>query len=134
VPAEVGVKTALNVVLAPAAIVVDVEIPVTLNPELEPVTETCEKVSVVLPLFFSVMGCELLFPTATFVKLALVGLAAGWAWSPVPLKEIAAGDPDALLVRETLPEALPSEVGVYVTVNVLFAPAAIVVGALRFVV
>ena len=79
VPAKVGVKTALNVVLAPAAIVVVVEIPVTLNPELEPVTETCEKVSVVLPLFFSVMGCELLFPTATFAKVVLVGLAAGWA-------------------------------------------------------
>jgi hypothetical protein len=113
---------------------VDVEIPVTLNPELEPVNETCEKVSVVLPLFFSVMGCELLFPTATFVNVALVGLAAGWAWSPVPLKAIPAGEPGTLLVRDTLPEALPPEVGAYVTVNVLFAPGAIIIGALRFVV
>lgn len=122
----------MNVALAPAAIVVAVESPVTLNPE--PVTVTCEKVSVVLPVFFRVIGCELLFPTETLPKLALVGLAEGWACKPVPVKPMAAGEPDALLLSEMLPDALPADVGVYVTVNEVFAPGLMVTGALRLMV
>jgi len=71
--AEEGVKTALKVVLPPAAIVVDVDSPDWLNPV--PATVICEKVRVALPLFLSVIGCELLLPTATVPKLTLVGLA-----------------------------------------------------------
>ena len=40
-----------------------------------PATVICENVRVALPLFFSVIGCELLLPTATVPKLTLVGLA-----------------------------------------------------------
>lgn len=134
VPPAVGVKTALNVALAPAAIVVEVEIPVTLNPELEPVSVTCEKVSAALPLFRRVIGCELLFPTATFENAALVGLADGTDCSPVPLNAIPAGELGALSVRERLPDVLPSRVGVYVTATILLAPALIVSGTPRFVV
>jgi hypothetical protein len=70
---EVGVKTALNDTLPPAAIVVDVVRPVIDIPV--PVTEMFENVSVAVPLLVSVMGCELLLPTTTFVKVALVGEA-----------------------------------------------------------
>lgn len=54
VPADVGVKTALNVMLAPAAIVVEVVRPLMLMPV--PATVMLEKVSVALPLFFNVTG------------------------------------------------------------------------------
>ena len=70
---ELGVKTTLNVTLAPAAIVVAVERPVTLKPV--PTGVTCENVRVVLPPLVSVIGWELLFPMVTVPKLALVGLA-----------------------------------------------------------
>jgi hypothetical protein len=53
---------------------------------------------------------------------------------PVPVSAIVAGDPGALLVMEMLPGALPAEVGVNVTVNMLFAPALMVFGAVKFIV
>lgn len=64
----VGVKTAWKVALLPAAIVVDVVSPLTLNPA--PVAVTCENVSVAVPVLLIWMLCELLLPTTTFVKLA----------------------------------------------------------------
>jgi len=72
---DVGVKIALKFTLAPAAIVVDVESPVWLMPA--PATVICENVKVALPLFFSVIDCELLFPSVTLPKLMLDGLAEG---------------------------------------------------------
>jgi hypothetical protein len=68
-----GVNTASNVALLPAAIVLDVERPVWLNPV--PETVTWENVRVALPLFVSVIGCELLFPALTVPKLTLDGFA-----------------------------------------------------------
>jgi len=131
-PADAGVNTALNVNVAPAAIVLDVVRPLMLIPA--PVTETLENVSVVLPLFFSWIGWELLLPTTTLENVALAGLAATCACTPVPLSEIVAGDPGALLVIEMLPLELAAVVGVNVTVNWAFAPALIDFGAVRFIV
>ena len=118
-------KIALIGRLAPAAIVVEVEIPLTLKPG-PPVMETWENVSVALPVFFSVMLWELLVPTTTLPKPTEVGFADPTACVPVPLKAMVAGDPGALLEIETLPEALPETVGVNVAVKVAFPPAAIV--------
>ena len=73
-PAEVGVKTALNVSVPPAAIVLDVVRPLMLIPA--PVTVMFENVSVVFPLFRSWIDCELFVPTTTLENVALVGLAA----------------------------------------------------------
>jgi hypothetical protein len=70
---EVGVKIALKTALPPAAIVVDVESPVWLIPV--PATVICENVSAALPLFCSVMGCELLVPMTTLPKATLLGVA-----------------------------------------------------------
>jgi len=89
----------------------------------------CENVRVALPLFLSVIGCELLLPTVTVPKLTLVGLAAICGWVPVPLSAIVAGGLGALLVIEILPGALPADVGAKVTVKVKFAPALMLVGA-----
>jgi len=71
--ADAGLNTALKVRLLPAGIVVEVERPATLNPE--PVTETWENVRVAFPLFLSMIGCELLFPTTTLAKLTVAGVA-----------------------------------------------------------
>ena len=70
---EEGVKIALKLVLPPAAIVVDVLRPVWLKPV--PTMLIFEKVRVAFPLFLRMIGCELLFPTATVPKLTLVGVA-----------------------------------------------------------
>jgi hypothetical protein len=71
--AAVGVKTALKVTLLPGAMVVDRGSPVTLNPA--PAELTWEKMRVVLPLFVSMMGCELLVPVTTLPKLTIAGVA-----------------------------------------------------------
>ncbi len=70
-PEEVGAKTALNVALLPAEIVC-AERPVILNPV--PVALSCEIVRFALPVFFSVIVCELLLPTVTLPKLTLDGV------------------------------------------------------------
>jgi hypothetical protein len=90
VEVEPGAKTALNVTLEFGAIVVDVDNPVKLTPA--PLVANCEKVSVALPLFLSVIGCEFVFPTTTFPKLTLDALADTDACKPTPLNEIAAGE------------------------------------------
>jgi hypothetical protein len=131
VEAEEGSKVASNVALPLAAIVVDVVSPVWLNPA--PVTLTWENESVVFPLFLSVMGCESVFPCVTAPKATLEGFAEICACRPVPLNAIVAGEIEALLVIEMLPEALPPAVGVNVTVKVVFAPALIDVGC-KFIV
>lgn len=125
--ADPGANTALKFNVPPAAIVLEVVMPVTLNPD--PVTLICEKDRVELPLFFKLITSELLLPTTTLPKATLVGLADPRACSPVPLKATEAGDPGALLVIEMFPAALPSAVGAKVTEKVVFAPALIVVGA-----
>src|ERR1700728_221877 len=94
-PAAVGGNTALNVKFPPAAMVDDVVSPAMLIPV--PATVIFENVSVVLPLFCSVIGCELLLPTVTFEKATLDGDAAACDCRPVPVNERVAGDPGALL-------------------------------------
>jgi len=117
VVAEDGVKTALNVVLPPAGMVVDVERPVWVK--AEPATATCEKVRVALPPFWRVMVWELLEPTVTVPKLTLVGLAEISGLVPVPVRLIVRGELAALLVMVMLaPLTAPADVGSNVTVNV----------------
>jgi hypothetical protein len=72
--AEVGVKTALNVELLPAAIVSGVVRPLVLNPA--PVTVAAEIVTLAVPPFERLIVCELLVPMTTLPKLTLEGLAA----------------------------------------------------------
>jgi hypothetical protein len=127
---ELGVKIALNDMLAPAAIVVVVERPVMLKAG-PPVTLTCENVSMALPVFFSVILWEWFVPITTLPKAADAGFAEPTAWTPVPVRAIDAGEPGALLVIEMLPFALPVTVGVKVALKVTLAPAAIVWPAVR---
>ena len=82
-----------------------------------PVTLICENVSVALPAFVSIIGCELLFPSVTVPKLTLVGLAEICGWVPVPLRAILRGEFGELLVTEIWPVTAPAAVGVKVTLN-----------------
>jgi hypothetical protein len=131
VEGDEGPKVALNVALPPAAIVVNVLSPVWLNPA--PVTLICENVSVVFPLFVSMIGCELVFPSVTAPKATLEGFAEICACRPVPLNAIVTGEIETLLVIEMLPKAVPPAVGANVTVKEMFAPALIDFGC-KFIV
>lgn len=73
VAVEVGVKMALKATLPDPPMVVEVERPLMLNPV--PAALTCENRIMLLPLFLSVMVCELLVPMTTFPKLTLTGVA-----------------------------------------------------------
>lgn len=128
-PALVGANATLNVVLAPAAIVLGNERPLELNPV--PLTLAAVIVTLALPPFDRVIVCELLFPVITLPKFTLDGFADNCGCTPVPLNGMDAGDPGALLVSEMLPEALPVAPGANFTVKEVLPPAAIVAGMAR---
>lgn len=108
-PEDDGLKTALNVALFPAAMVNGAFSPDVLKPA--PVAAACEIVRLALPLFETVMVCELLVPTTTLPNAALDGATAICACVPVPLNAIDKGEPGALLAIEMPPLALPAEDG-----------------------
>ena len=70
---EVGAKTALKARLPEPASELEVERPVMLKPV--PAVLMCENLIMLLPLFLSVMVCELLVPMTTLPKLTLAGVA-----------------------------------------------------------
>lgn len=80
--------------------------------------------SAALPLLVSVTVCDALLPTFTLLKGTDDGLieSCGCVAVAVPLRVILSGDPGALLVTDTVPEALPKVVGAKVTVKELVAP------------
>jgi len=123
-PAVVGVKTALNVLFEPVAIVTGVLRPVIVNPA--PLTVAPEITRLAVPLFVRSIVCELLVPVETFPKLAVGGTALICAWLPLPLNAIVNGELGALLTTEMLPAALPAVVGANCAVKVVLCPAAIV--------
>ena len=124
---ELGANTALKVRLEFGAIVVDVDNPAKLTPV--PLAASCEKVSVVLPPFLSVIGWEFVFPITTFPKLTLAALDDTIACNPTPLNEITSGEFAALLPRETAPVTGPSPVGENLTATRIVCPAASFTGA-----
>lgn len=128
-PAEVGANCAVNEVFAPALIVAGKVSPLIVKPV--PVALAAVIVTLAVPEFVSEIDCDPLLPTWTLPKLTLEGFAERVACVPVPVKAIAAGEPVALLVIETLPLALPAEVGANCAVNEVFAPALIVAGTAR---
>jgi len=72
-PVFVGLKDTLNVELLPALICAPSARPDRLNPVQE--TDSDETETVVVPWFVTVKVCELLLPTGTLPRLALVGTA-----------------------------------------------------------
>lgn len=86
-----------------------------------------------LPVFVSVTLCELVPLRGTFpkAKLAGVGVSTRAVDMPVPLSGIDRGELDASLVRLILPLIFPVEVGPKTALNVVLAPAVMVVGTVR---
>lgn len=125
-PGEDGSNVALNVMLLPAGIIVDVVRP--FRPKPAPPATIWEKVRDVFPLFFRVTCFELTVPSVTVPNATVAGVAAICACKPVPLNAMVAGEFGALLVIEMLPGVLPPAVGVNVTVKVVLEPALIEVG------
>jgi hypothetical protein len=72
-PVEPGEKTALNVLLWPAGSDRGTAIPLMLKPV--PATVACDMATLALPVFDSLIVCELLFPKTTFPKLTVAELA-----------------------------------------------------------
>jgi hypothetical protein len=125
VPADAGEKAAVNVALCPAARVSGTAKPPAVNPA--PVTATCERLTLLLPVLVSTTDCELLAPKSTlpkFSEVALVeskyvGAGGGGAW------RVARPVPDTATdfthrkyrLKETLmlPEKVPTVVGLNTT-------------------
>lgn len=78
-PAELGANTTLKVMFWPGAMLIGTVSPDVLKPA--PVTLALEIVTFAVPLFCSVIVCELLEPVATPGKLALVGVAESCGWT-----------------------------------------------------
>jgi hypothetical protein len=99
-----------------------VGIPVILKPAPETLAWEIETAAV--PLFVSLIVCELLFPMTTLPKLALEGFAPSCGCTPEPVSEIVAGELVALLTTLRLPVALPAVGGAKLAVSVKLWPAA----------
>jgi hypothetical protein len=125
-PAEVGAKATLNEVLPPELIVTGVVRPWMLKPV--PVTEADVIVTAAVPPLVSVIGVVFVLPVVTLPNATDVGFAESCGAVPVPLSEIASGEPGALLVIEMLPEALPADAGANCAVKAALEPALMVSG------
>jgi len=130
-PAAAGANATFSVVDWLGVRTVPEVTPLTLN--AVPVTVTLEIVTFEFPLFVSAALNELLLPTFTLPKLKLVGLAPSRkvGATPVPLREIASGEPGALLTSEMDPLAAPAAPGEKTVLNVTLVLAAIVSGTVR---
>ncbi len=71
-PVDVGANTTLNVVLPPAAIVVGVDIPLTLKPL--PEAEIEETLRLAVPVFITITDSDELLPVVMLPKETLVGV------------------------------------------------------------
>jgi hypothetical protein len=120
-PAAVGANTALNVAEPPAAMFNGAVMPVVLKPV--PVVVTAEIVTVAVPPFVKLIVCELFVPVTTLPKAALEGVAVSCGCVAVPLRAMVIGEPGALLTIETLPLALPADVGANFAESVVVRPA-----------
>lgn len=127
-PAAVGVKVRLKLALCPAANVMGNAGPVALN--VLGLTFSCEMVTFTVPEFVSVALCMLPVPSGMVPKLNEAGLDDSWLVEaePMPFREIAVGEPGALLTSTMLLVWLPVEVGRKFTVNDEDFPGATVNG------
>jgi hypothetical protein len=130
-PAVVGVKVIVKVVVWPALSVKPDETALVLKPP--PVSVTPAIVTSAFPLFVSVTFNELLLPILVFPKLRLVGLVVRElvAATTVPLNPIESDEVEAVLVSETEPLTAPTETGERTTLNVILLPAPIVAGSVN---
>src|SRR5271156_6901717 len=113
-PDAVGFSEAVRLALLPAARVSGVEIPETVIPAPEAVTD--ETVTDELPEFAILMVWVVAVPVGTLPKTTLGGVAvrvepAEVCVVPVPLQPIASEASEALLLMVSAPEAFPAVAG-----------------------
>jgi len=125
--AEAGAKPTVNEEEPPGAMESGKARPEEVKPA--PARVACETLRVAVPGFRIVIVCELVTPTLTLPKVTLDGMTEICGCTPVPLREIVAGELVALLRTVTLPEREPAEVGANVTLNEVDWPAARVRGS-----
>lgn len=118
-PAAEGANTALNAMLPFGANVCGAK-PVTLKPV--PVTLSDETTRFAVPVFFTVIVCELLVPSITLPKLTLDGVIDMAGLAPVPLRAIAVDDGVKFVETEMLPETFPGVVGAKTALKLMLVP------------
>jgi hypothetical protein len=120
-PAADGAKRTLKDALEPAATVTGEDIPETLKPVPEAVTE--ETVRLAVPVLLRVTVFEVLLPEFTLPKETLVGEAEIAPCVASPLTGMTSALPEALLTTDMLPVAVPAVVGVKTTLKAVASPA-----------
>jgi hypothetical protein len=121
-PVAEGANSALKVVFCPAASVRGMDKPEMLKPVPEALA--AEIVTPAVPELLKVKVCVPLLPTITFPKLKVDGLGESAANMPLPASEATVGELCALLLIETLPDALPDAAGANSALKVLDCPGA----------
>src|SRR5713226_3734127 len=121
-PAAAGENVAVNEVLCPGLRVSGAVMPLMVNPVPEALA--AEIVTLAVPELLNVMVCVPPLPTSTFPKLKFDGLGDSAACTPLPAREATVGELRALLLIETLPDALPGAVGANCALKVLDCPGA----------
>jgi len=124
-PALVGVNSTVKLVLWPAASVIGVLSPVTVNSE-----PVCVKELTVMdsfPEFFSVTACLLVAPTDVLANVMTAGVVVKVAVEAiaVPERANACGEPGTLSAKLIIPASVAAAGGVNTTLNVMLWPAAI---------
>lgn len=117
-PAEDGVKLAEKLTLWPALSVVGMDNPTMVK--LVPETPAEEIVTLAVPEFVRVIGCDPVLPTATLPKLMFVGVTMSCRRVWFRIFPAGAG---------TLPELLFADAGANRSTSVVLAPALIVCGS-----
>ncbi len=126
-PATVGAKVAVKLVVWPAVKARGSESPLMLNPL--PFTVACETVTLPVPVLVRVTFWLALLPNVTFPRFRVAGVALSRSVTPIPESETTAGELVAVLTTETLPEALPATAGAKVAAKLVLWPAARVRGS-----
>ena len=130
-PDTVGANFAVKDLVPPAATVAGTVSPVMLKPV--PDALAAETVTLVVPLFVSVIDCVLLLPTPTLPNAKLPGFATRAVFAATPLPEMArvCGEFGALSANTMLPVVPPAVAGVNVTLKEALCPAPRVAGNAR---
>ena len=125
-PGPVGFSEAVRLALLPAARVNGAEIPETVSPAPEAVTE--DTVTEELPEFAILMVCVVAVPVGTLPNTTLGGVAVRVepvevAVVPVPLQAISSVELEAVLLMVNAPDAFPAEAGLNVAAKLALEPA-----------
>jgi len=87
-----------------------------------PVALACEIVTFADPVFERFTEADPLFPTTTLPKLTAEGVLANPGCVPAPVNAIVMGEFGASLEIETLPLALPTDVGENFVAKLMLCP------------